>query len=120
MESANRPPSSASFRIRNRATTDEASAWRSGLHELSGGQRTLLNISLLLAVVKHRPSTLLLFDEIDAALDEHNTGRVAALLKELSADSQVIAVSHRKEFHSLADRIVQLNKVQNFTLVNEM
>lgn len=110
----------ASFRIRNRATTDEASAWRSGLHELSGGQRTLLNISLLLAVVKHRPSTLLLFDEIDAALDEHNTGRVAALLKELSADSQVIAVSHRKEFHSLADRIVQLNKVQNFTLVSEM
>ncbi|KAL1511007.1 hypothetical protein AB1Y20_005844 [Prymnesium parvum] len=85
----------ARFWIRNRAVEAcgdgpacGGNAWRGGLAELSGGQRTLLNISLLLAVAKFRPSSLLLLDEVDAALDEHNASRVAALLKGLSIHSQ--------------------------------
>ena len=77
--------------------------WRDGLNELSGGQRTLLNLALLLAVAGHRPSMIILVDEVDAALDESNAARVATLLKELSKRSQVIAVSHRAEFQRAAD-----------------
>ena len=57
-----------SFLIRNRAVggvhADSNGEWRSGLAELSGGQRTLLNISLLLALAKYCPSAVLLLDEV--------------------------------------------------------
>ena len=94
----------------------EGEAWRDGLDELSGGQNTLLNVSALLAVAKFRPSLVLLMDEIDAALDEHNTQRVARLLHGLSQQTQVIAVSHHKEFHQLADHIVRLHAADGHTL----
>ena len=90
--------------------------WRAGLAELSGGQNTLLNVSALLAVAKLRPSLVLLMDEIDAALDEHNTQRVARMLKDLSRQTQVIAISHRKEFHALADHIVRLHAADGRTV----
>ena len=115
----------ARFRIRSKdtplAATTSAGAgeWRYGLQELSGGQRTLLNLSLLLALARHRPSLVLLMDEVDAALDENNAARVAALLKELSARSQVIAISHRVEFHRAADHIVKLHKERDYTIVKD-
>ena len=87
------------------------------MNELSGGQRTLLNLALLLAVAGHRPSMIILVDEVDAALDESNAARVATLLKELSKRSQVIAVSHRAEFQRAADHVVRLRKVQGHTIV---
>ena len=96
----------------------EGAAWRTGLHELSGGQRTLLNLSLLLAISQHRPSMLLLMDEVDAALDENNAARVAALLKGISASSQVIAISHRPELHRAADHIIRLHKEKDHTAVS--
>ena len=67
-------------------------------------------------------STLLicLLEQVDAALDEHNGSRVATLLKGLSAHSQVVAISHRQEFHRLADHLVRLQKVANFTCVSEV
>ena len=86
--------------------------WRSGLSELSGGQRTLLNLALLLSIAQHRarPSMLLCMDEVDAALDESNAARVAALLKQIAKQSQVIAISHRAEFQRAADHLVRLAK----------
>eukprot|EP00326_Haptolina_ericina_P009655 CAMPEP_0181206074 /NCGR_PEP_ID=MMETSP1096-20121128/20834_1 /TAXON_ID=156174 ORGANISM="Chrysochromulina ericina, Strain CCMP281" /NCGR_SAMPLE_ID=MMETSP1096 /ASSEMBLY_ACC=CAM_ASM_000453 /LENGTH=233 /DNA_ID=CAMNT_0023296935 /DNA_START=3 /DNA_END=704 /DNA_ORIENTATION=+ len=102
-------------RIRNRDGSNPE--WRSGLGELSGGQRTLLNISLLLAVAKFNPSMLLLMDEVDAALDEVNGRKVALMLRDVSKVSQVIAISHRQEFHQLADHIVSLAKRGDFTAV---
>jgi len=111
-----------SFRIRSRSkdvATGAAEAevgWREGLQELSGGQRTLLKISVLLAVAKYRPSMVVLMDEVDASLDEHNTGRVASMLKEMSKTMQVVAISHRAEFHRLADHMVQLHKSHDQTV----
>ena len=101
-----------SFRIRTRGGGE----WRSGLHELSGGQRTLLKISALLAVAEHRPSMVVLMDEVDAALDEHNTQRIGQILKELARSTQVIAISHRREFQQLADHTVRLYKDGDHTV----
>ena len=112
------------FRLRDRAADadggrvdgDADGGWRVGLKELSGGQNTLLNVSALLAVATLRPSPVLLMDEIDAALDEHNTARVARRLHRLSKHTQVIAISHRKEFHALADHIVRLHAADGRTV----
>ena len=73
--------------------------------------------SLLLAVAQHRPSMVLLMDEVDAALDEVNAKRVAELLKEISKTSQVIAISHRVEFQKVADHFVELRKNGSYTAV---
>lgn len=86
------------------------SVWRAGLEELSGGQRTLLKLSLLLSVASYRPSMLLLLDEVDAALDEPNALRVAQMVRELSRSTQIIAVSHRSEFQRSADCVIRLFK----------
>ena len=104
----------ARFKVRSSAAGRE---WRTGLSELSGGQKTMLNLSLLLAVAQHRPSMVLLMDEVDAALDEVNAKRVAELLKEISKTSQVIAISHRVEFQKVADHFVELRKNGSYTAV---
>ena len=108
------------FRLRDRPASGDrggGGAWRAGVDELSGGQRTLLNLSVYLAAAKYRPSLVLLMDEVDAALDEHNTQRVAAMLKEVARTSQVVAISHHKEFHELADHMVHLSKASDHTVV---
>ena len=68
-------------------------------------------------VAQHRPSMVLLLDEIDAALDDVNAGKVAALLHRLSAKTQVLAISHRPEFQRLADHTLKLAKRGEHTVV---
>jgi chromosome segregation protein len=91
-------------------TRSASGGWRACLEELSGGQRTLLKLSLLLSVASYRPSMLLLLDEVDAALDEPNALRVAHMVRELSRSTQIIAVSHRSEFQRSAENIIRLFK----------
>lgn len=100
-----------------RRAGSRAGEWRYSLQELSGGQRTLLNLALLLALARHRPAPVLLLDEIDAALDESNAAKVASILAELSASCQVIAISHRVELHRAATHVVRLHKEKEYTLV---
>ena len=73
-------------------------------------------MSAVLAIAKFRPSLVLLMDEIDAALDEHNTQCVGKLLKDVSRKTQVIAVSHHKEFHQVADHIVRMHAADGRTI----
>jgi len=47
--------------------------WKESLTEFSGGQRSLLALSLILAILKHKAAPFYIFDEIDSALDIHNT-----------------------------------------------
>lgn len=68
-----------------------------GLAMLSGGERALTSIALLFAITTINPPPFLILDETDAALDEANTQRYAAILKELSNKTQLIIVTHNRE-----------------------
>ena len=63
---------------------------------LSGGERALAALSLLLALFSARPSPFCLLDEVDAPLDDSNVERFVSLLKEMSQTSQFLVVSHNK------------------------
>ncbi len=72
---------------------------------LSGGERTLTAIALLLAIFRNRPSPFCILDEVDAALDEANTARLASVLREFLELSQFIVVTHKKRTMAAADRL---------------
>jgi chromosome segregation protein len=57
----------------------------------------------LLAIFKSRPSPFCLLDEVDAAMDEANTQRLAGLLREFSERSQFIVITHKKRTMAVAD-----------------
>lgn len=67
-----------------------------GLDMLSGGERSLVSIAALFAMVSVSPPPFLVLDEIDAALDEHNAKKFASLLKEFSKHTQFIIVTHNR------------------------
>ena len=68
-----------------------------GLAMLSGGERALASIALLFAISAVNPPPFLILDETDAALDEANSQRYSAILKELSKKTQLILVTHNRE-----------------------
>lgn len=70
---------------------------------MSGGERTLTAVALLLAIFRAKPSPFCLLDEVDAALDEANTIRLATVLREFADASQFIVVTHAKRTMAAAD-----------------
>jgi chromosome segregation protein len=70
---------------------------------LSGGERALTAAALLLAIFRSKPSPFCLLDEIDAAMDEANTARLADLVREYSHKTQFIVITHKKRTMARAD-----------------
>jgi chromosome segregation protein len=70
---------------------------------LSGGEKTMTAVALLLAVFRARPSPFAILDEVDAALDESNIDRFTALVKEFLDQSQFVIISHNKRTMAIAD-----------------
>jgi chromosome segregation protein len=70
---------------------------------LSGGERALAALSLLLALFAVRPSPFCVLDEVDAPLDDANVERFVGLLREMSEKSQFIAITHNKRTMEAAD-----------------
>ncbi|MEK9148306.1 MAG: hypothetical protein AAB650_02605, partial [Patescibacteria group bacterium] len=68
-----------------------------GLAMLSGGERALVSIALLFAITAVNPPPFLVLDETDAALDEANSQKYAAILKELAKKTQLILITHNRE-----------------------
>ncbi|MDB5179268.1 MAG: smc [Patescibacteria group bacterium] len=67
------------------------------LASLSGGERALAGVALLAAILRVNPSPFVVLDEVDAALDEANSTRLADILEELGAHSQLIIITHNHQ-----------------------
>ncbi len=70
---------------------------------MSGGEKTMTAVALLLAIFRSKPSPFCILDEVDAALDEANIGRFTAVLREFLDRSQFIIVTHSKKTMAMAD-----------------
>jgi chromosome segregation protein len=72
---------------------------------LSGGERSLVAVAFTLAIFLARPSPFYVMDEVEAALDETNLGRLLSLIEELRDSSQVLMVTHQKRSMEIADAL---------------
>ncbi|MGZ4776833.1 MAG: chromosome segregation protein SMC [Oryzihumus sp.] len=72
---------------------------------LSGGERSLTAVALLVAIFKARPSPFYIMDEVEAALDDTNLGRLITLFEELRDSSQLIVITHQKRTMEIADAL---------------
>ena len=72
---------------------------------LSGGERALTSIALILAIIFNNPSPFIVLDEVDAALDESNTSRYAKIIEDAAKKSQFIVVTHNRETMKCADTL---------------
>ena len=69
---------------------------------LSGGEKALTALALLMAIFKYQPSPFCVLDEVDAPLDEANIGRLTRLLTEMAVDTQFVVITHSKKTMEVA------------------
>jgi chromosome segregation protein len=72
---------------------------------LSGGEKSLTAVAMLVAIFKSRPSPFYVLDEVEAALDDVNLGRLLVVLEELRESSQLIIITHQKRTMEIADAL---------------
>jgi len=72
---------------------------------LSGGEKTMTCVALLLAIFKSRPSPFCVLDEVDAALDESNVDRFVGVIRDFLSATQFIVVTHSKKTMAAADTL---------------
>lgn len=79
---------------------------------LSGGEKSMVAVALIMAIFMYKPSPFTFFDEIEAALDESNTKRLLKKLKEFTDKSQFILITHNKHTMKESDQLygVTMNK----------
>ena len=76
------------------------------IHLLSGGEKALTAIALVFALFQLNPAPFCLLDEVDAPLDDPNTDRFCAMVREMSADTQFLFISHNKITMEMANQLV--------------
>ncbi|KAF5401791.1 putative structural maintenance [Paragonimus heterotremus] len=92
------------------------------MDSLSGGEKTIAALALLFAMHRYNPSPFFVLDEIDAALDNTNIGKVASFIREYaSARAQIIVISLKEEFYSRADSLIGIYPdIENNCLVSHV
>ena len=80
---------------------------------LSGGERSLAAVALLVAIFKARPSPFYILDEVEAALDDANLGRLLTIFQDLRASSQLIVITHQKRTMEIADALYGVSMRQD-------
>ena len=78
----------------------------STIHLLSGGEKALTAISLVFAMFQLNPAPFCLLDEVDAPLDDSNTGRFCELVKKMSGQTQFMFISHNKITMEMAEQLI--------------
>lgn len=80
---------------------------------LSGGERSLAAVAWLIAIFKARPSPFYIMDEVEAALDDANLGRLLTVFGELRENSQLIVITHQKRTMEIADALYGVSMRQD-------
>ncbi|WP_147107565.1 chromosome segregation SMC family protein [Nesterenkonia populi] len=80
---------------------------------LSGGERSLTAVALLVAIFKARPSPFYVMDEVEAALDDTNLSRLLVIFEELRESAQLIVITHQKRTMEIADALYGVSMRQD-------
>jgi structural maintenance of chromosome 2 len=94
--------------------------WKDGLAELSGGQRSLIALSLILALLQFKPAPMYILDEVDAALDPHHTQNIGHIIKTRFQGSQFIVVSLKDGMFTNANRVFRTRFQEGTSTVSVM
>ena len=84
---------------------------------LSGGERSLTAIAMLVAIFRARPSPFYIMDEVEAALDDRNLGRLLTIFQQLQETSQLIVITHQKRTMEIADAVYGVTMRDGITTV---
>jgi chromosome segregation protein len=90
------------------------------LKSLSGGEKTLTALSFIFAIQEYQPASFYVLDEIDAALDKHNSERLAKLIGEYSKNAQYIVISHNDSIISEADTLFGISMTDDISKITSL
>ncbi|KAH7404318.1 hypothetical protein KP509_15G020500 [Ceratopteris richardii] len=111
------PPEGGDFMDGLEVRVAFGSVWKQSLSELSGGQRSLLALSLILALLLFKPAPLYILDEVDAALDLSHTQNIGRMIKAHFPHSQFIVVSLKEGMFNNANVIFRTKFVDGVSTV---
>ncbi|KAL2217917.1 condensin subunit [Thermoascus aurantiacus ATCC 26904] len=94
--------------------------WKQSLAELSGGQRSLIALSLIMALLQFKPAPMYILDEVDAALDLSHTQNIGRLIKTRFKGSQFIVVSLKDGMFQNANRIFRTRFSEGTSVVQAL
>lgn len=94
--------------------------WKESLVELSGGQRSLIALSLIMALLQFKPAPMYILDEVDAALDMSHTQNIGHLIKTRFKGSQFIVVSLKEGMFTNANRVFRTRFQDGTSVVSSM
>lgn len=94
--------------------------WKESLVELSGGQRSLIALSLIMALLQFKPAPMYILDEVDAALDLSHTQNIGHLIKTRFKGSQFIIVSLKEGMFTNANRVFRTRFQDGTSIVSVM
>ena len=93
---------------------------KESLSELSGGQKSLLALSLILALLKYQPAPFYILDEIDSALDLSHTQNIGLMIKKYFKNSQFLIVSLKQGLFQNANVLFQVSFQENRSMVKRL
>ncbi|KAJ5066087.1 structural maintenance of chromosomes protein [Anaeramoeba ignava] len=108
------------FGIGIRVTFDKESKALKNLEELSGGQKALVALSLLLAIQRADPAPFYLFDEIDSALDPGRRRDVSFLIQKMSENAQVITSTFKPELIGIGDQFFHVSYKNRVSVISSI
>ncbi|KAJ8536666.1 hypothetical protein K7X08_035067 [Anisodus acutangulus] len=111
------PPEGGSFLDGLEVRVAFGAVWKQSLSELSGGQRSLLALSLILALLLFKPAPLYILDEVDAALDLSHTQNIGRMIKSHFPHSQFIVVSLKEGMFNNANVLFRTKFVDGVSTV---